>query len=127
MVYEKALARAIVSSEDALCEWAVLGSSVGESEGKVYVYALCKVSDPIGSAGSVPAVITLGEDGEIVKVVLPRDGAYYGDDLRAMFPNGVYEKVRAFGSGGFASEEHLDGRLKDGGLPLVVLSGTPMP
>lgn len=125
-MYEKALAKSIVSTEKALCEWAMLG----EDEGKVYVYALCKVEDPIGSAGSVPAVIYLGEDREIVKVVLPRGGISYGSDLRAMFPDGVYEKVRSIetdATGGFTSEEHLDVRLKNGGPPLVVEAGTPMP
>ena len=89
MIYEKALSSAIVKTDDGLCEWEILGKAGNE----VYVWALCKVRDPIGTAGSVPAVIQFGKNGEIEKIVFPRDGANYPKDIRELFPLDIQEEI----------------------------------
>ncbi len=98
MIYEKALSMAIVKTEDGLCEWETWGRSSNE----VYLWALCKVRGPIGTAGSVPAVIQLGANGAIVKVTIPRDGANYPEDIRRLFPLSIQNRIFAHN---FASAE----------------------
>jgi hypothetical protein len=48
-IYEKALSQSIGNTGNGLCEWEILGNSGNE----VYVWALCKVREPVGTAGSV--------------------------------------------------------------------------
>ncbi len=123
MEYEKALAKAVVNTEEALCEWRILG----QAEQEVYVWALCKVKAPIGSAGSVPAVIKLAENGEIEEVIIPRDGSYYPVDVRALFPSDIQEQVFHPALEGWAAGEHIAERLKTNGPPLIALQETPLP
>jgi hypothetical protein len=123
MVYQQALSKAIVNTHDGLCEWEILGTSGNE----VYVWALCKVRELIGSAGSVPAVIKLGENGEIEKVTIPRDGNFYPKDVQALFPAEIQEKVFHSDFNGSEAEKHIDERLKSNGPPLIVISGTLLP
>lgn len=124
MIYEKALSRAIVQKEDGLCEWEILGQSNDE----VYVWAYCKVREPIGTAASIPIVIQLGKNGEIEKVTIPRDGNNYPIDIRALFPEDVQQKIfphSVFDS--TAAKEHIDERLKSNGPPSIAISGTTLP
>ena len=123
MIYERALSKAIVNKEDGLCEWEIWGKSNHE----VYVWALCKVREPIGTAGSVPAVIHLGENGEIDNVVIPRDGEYYPKDIREMFPQDIQEKIFAFVFDGPKAENHIKERLLSNGPPLIDISGIHLP
>jgi len=123
MIYERALSKAIVNTDDGLCEWEIWGKSSHE----VYVWALCKVREPIGTAGSVPAIIQLGENGEIEKVIIPRNGVDYPIDIREMFPPDVQEKIFAFVFDGPKAEEHIDERMRSNGPPLIELSGIPLP
>lgn len=121
MEYEKALAKAVVNTEDALCEWEILGTSGNE----VYVWALCKVKAPIGSAGSVPAVIKLAENRKIEEVIIPRDGSYYPVDVKALFPADIQEQIFNPTFDGPAAEKHIDERLKTNGPPFIALQETP--
>ena len=89
-MYEDALLKATVRNEDGLCEWEIMGVS----NKQVYVWALCKVRGPVGTAMSVPAVIYLEENGVIEKVVIPRDG-HYGEDIIALFPPEIQNKIFA--------------------------------
>lgn len=123
-IYERALAKAVVNKDDGLCEWEILG----ESGNEVYVWALCKVREPIGSAGSVPAVIQLGENGEIDQVIIPRDGNYYPVDVQALFPAEI--QARGLSNSPFngaLAENHIDERMKSNGPPFIAISGTPLP
>ncbi|MEW5869737.1 MAG: membrane lipoprotein lipid attachment site-containing protein [Chloroflexota bacterium] len=122
-LYEAALLEATIKREDGLCEWTIMGVSGNE----VYVYTLCQATGRIKTAMSVPAVIYLGESGEIENVVIPRDGIYYGEDIRALFPKDVQEKIFARDVDGPRRKEHLDDRMINGGPPLIVVLGTPMP
>lgn len=75
----------------------------------------------------MPAVIYLGESGDIEKVIIPRDGTNYGVDIRALFPNDVQEKINALDVDGLIRMEHLEYRILNSGPPLIVVLGTPMP
>jgi len=123
MLYERALSKAVVNQDDGLCEWEILGKSGNE----VYVWAECRVMEPIGTAGSGPAVIYLGENGGIEKVTIPRDGNYNPVDIQALFPTDIQEKVFHSSFDGPAADRHIDERLKSNGPPIIVLSGTPLP
>jgi hypothetical protein len=123
VMYERALSKAVVKTSDGLCEWEILGMS----ELKVYVWAECRVREPIGSAGSVPAVIQLAKNGEIEEVIVPRDGMDYSIDVQALFPYEIQEKVFNPTFDGPAAEAHIDERLKTNGPPFIVIDGTPLP
>jgi hypothetical protein len=120
--YEAALLKATILREDGLCEWTILGVSGNE----VYVYALCKATGQIKTAASVPAVIYLNESGVIEKVVIPRDGMT-GIDIRTLFPKEIQDMIYAGNAYGPSTAEHLEDRMINGGPPLIVVLGTPMP
>ena len=122
-IYESALAKAIVNSEDAMCEWEIWGVSSRE----VYVWTVCKVRGPIGTAGSVPAVIYLGENGEILEIETPDDGTGYGPSIRKLFPLEVQNKIFAHQFDAPAAGDRIDERMRTNGPPLIAISGTPLP
>jgi len=122
VLYEQALSQAILPSE-GLCEWEILGVAARE----VYVFTLCKVRAPIGSAAFGPAVIYLAENGSIEKVTIPRDGTYYGVDIEALFPADIRDKAYQPDMDGPKAEAHIMERLKTNGPPLIALAGTPLP
>lgn len=121
--YESALAKAILPKEyRGLCEWEILGRQKNE----VYVWAIC-ASSPAGAKGSVPAVIILGDDGNIQEVKIPGDGMDYSRDIRKLFPPEIQGKVFDFHSH-LATEESFEKRFTDRTLPpQIVISGTPLP
>lgn len=124
-LYEAALLDATIHKKEneGLCEWTILGITGNE----VYVYTLCQATGRIKTAASMPAVIYLGESGDIEKVIIPRDGIDSGVDIRALFPQDVQEKINTLDVDGPRRKEHLDARIINGGPPLIVVLGTPMP
>ena len=124
MEYEHALAVEIFWTSDAICEWEILGQNKQE----VYVWAMCEITNlEIGSAGSVPAVIHLGEDGSIEKVQTPGSGTQYEIDIRKMFPPELHQKIFDQSLDTDKLWAHLELRQKNPGPPLIVLSGVPLP
>lgn len=132
--YEDALSKVLLgiayppeSAGIGLCEWAILG----HSDQEVYVWAECQVaSTALGTAGSCPAVIRLLPDGKIGNVVIPRDGADYGPDIRKLFPLDVQERINHLASyfDPPAAMEHIDLRRADRTIPpMIVAAGTPLP
>ncbi len=91
------------------------------------MWAECKVRNPIGTAGSVPAVVHLSENGKIEKVVIPRDGDSYPLDIRTLFPPNVQKKIFAFEIDAPKAEKHISERMSSNGAPLIDISGTPLP
>jgi hypothetical protein len=123
-LYEAALLEATIGEDkEGLCEWTILGVTGNE----VYVYTLCQATGRIKTAMSVPAAIYLSESGEIENIIIPRDGMHYGDDIRALFPEDVQDTIFARDVDGPRRKEHLEGRIINGGPPLIVVLGTPMP
>jgi hypothetical protein len=123
MEYEKALSKAVVNTDDAFCEWEILGTSGDE----VYVWTLCKVKEPIGTAGSGPVVIQLGDGGKIEKVTLPRDGNFYPQDIQILFPKDIQNKIFHSAFNVEDAEKHIDERLINNGPPLIAIEETPLP
>ena len=71
-------------------------------EGKKYLWALCQEyyleqgSLKLGSGVSLPVALRIREqDGhyEVIDHLVPRDGAYYGPDVRATFPQSTWAQV----------------------------------
>ncbi len=91
--YEIALVRAILPATlaNGVCDWEVLGHSGQE----VYVWAFCAAQQPGAdiAAASVPAVLSLADDGHTVTARIPRDGSYYPGDVQALFPVAVQQMV----------------------------------
>jgi hypothetical protein len=121
-LYEAALLEATIKME-GLCEWVILGVSGNE----VYVYTLCQATGPRKTAMSVPAVVYLSENGTIEDVVIPRPGADYPKDVESLFPPDIQETIFAGDAYGPRTAEHLDDRIINGGPPLIIVKGTPMP
>lgn len=128
--YENALAGKLLPSvplEKVLCEW----EFSGQSDRKVYVWAVCKATDPVTEiskfffpVASVPAVIYLGADDAVQNVEIPEYGSNYLSDLRSMFPLEVQERIPDIAK----MEDHLVWRrTHPEEPPLVVLSATPAP
>lgn len=119
--YQSGLAGAFLPKETGvLCEWDLLG----QQRDRAYLWVMCYTE---WRSHSAPAVVQLGTDGQIEKVILPREGSYYSEDVRMLFPPEVQQKLLEdrFGStdGAYART-----RLKDPSLPpLIVVSGTPLP
>lgn len=125
VLYENALSKAFVGSEGGLCEWTIYG--VSDSKKEVYVWAFCQVQAAWGRAGAGPAVIYLEENGDIARVVIPRDGTLYGEDIRDMFPPEIKERIDAFDFPAQEAKDHMDLRRTETAVPLIVASGTSMP
>lgn len=87
---EHALADRVHWESNALCEW----EEAGQTSQAIYVWAYCQsvVND---SAVSAPAVIHIGSDGHVQSVDMPRDGTYYGPDVRVLFPPDIQQRIFA--------------------------------
>lgn len=122
--YENALSDAIVH-EKGMCEWEILGH-VGQ---EVYVWAVCQIeSSKQGTAGSVPAVIYLAANGNIEKVVLPRDGVDYSTDIKNLFPSDVQTLINSNSFDAKKAMEHIEARRQDSSvLPMIVEAGVTLP
>jgi hypothetical protein len=122
-IYEIALSKATLHKEDALSEWQILGRSNDE----VYVLTECQARGPVRTAVYGPVVIYLAGNGEIDKVVMPRDGNYYNNDIRNLFPSYLWDEIYGFSLDGPQARKHIDERMTSNAPPLIALSGTPLP
>lgn len=88
---EEKLATLFVNDSTAECGWEVLG----EADRETYLRAICQ--SPSGTAVSAPAVVywTKSETGtrRIRDVQMPRDGSFYGEDVRELFPPAVQKRI----------------------------------
>ncbi|ADU29121.1 hypothetical protein [Evansella cellulosilytica] len=63
-----------------------------------------------GSGMSVPIVLSVRKESQSTKIVshsLPRDGSYFTDDIKEMFPRHIQNKIFEYGS------EHISKLIKD--------------
>ncbi len=133
--YESALADAFLpppgEPSEGLCEWEILG----EGEQEIYVWAMCQVKvSATGALMSAPAVIYLGDDGEIEGVDCPGNyGSEYGVAVQRLFPEELHGRVC---SHDYDPEviwepdvmrEHINSRREHPEPPLIELSGPPSP
>ena len=87
---------------------------------QLFLWALCleyKLEQGVlqpGSGVSGPVMLQLEEQGElnIVSFSVPRDGAYYGPDIRAIFPRGTWDQILPRGKDGTARHNERVGRLQ---------------
>lgn len=125
--YEEALLRATLPGQTqvvyGLCEWTLLGASKRE----VYVWALCKQYSEHGASISTPAVIVLDVQGNIHEVKIPGPDSQFSKDVHSWFPKDVIDKIAAYQTHDSINGEFLRNREKNGGPPLIVVLGTPLP
>ncbi len=90
---ESALASQLIDDPTSLCEWQVWGQVAQE----MYLWVVCESAR--GSAISAPAVVRIeqdeGGDWYVREVEVPRDGTFYGPDVRVLFPPDVQERIFA--------------------------------
>ena len=116
---EQVLAKAIMPFADwALCNWQVLGHNTKE----LYAWTLCQMVGGYESAASVPVVIKLDSAGHFQSVVLPRDGSYYGESIRGMFPVVLHERILNHKVDSNALQAGIASRRADLSLPPVILT-----
>ncbi len=124
-LYELALSKELLNTDAGLCEWEIWG----QSKSAVYVWALCISNQGIRTTASVPAVISLGSNGQIEDVIVPHSGMQYNDDIVKLFPKDLQAKVlvgqETFDGTNYVN--HIQERLASGGPPLIALSGTALP
>lgn len=106
-----------------MCEWELLGQSARQ----VYVWARCRLLDYRQTEMSVPAVIDLSENGDIQKVTIPENGVDWEKSIIALFPADIQKRIFARGPFPIADMDHIEFRKQNGGPPLIVILGTPMP
>jgi hypothetical protein len=80
------LGKTLVNDAKAWCEFEVWG----REENTLFVWALCEARS--GTAASVPAVIGIKGD-KAIGVKIPRDGGNYAQDVKALFPEAVQQRI----------------------------------
>jgi len=88
---ERELAELLVGDANGECGWEMLGEEGEET----YLWAVCEA--PSGTAVSAPAVLRWmrGDEGirELAEVKMPRDGSFFDEDVAALFPLPVQERI----------------------------------
>jgi hypothetical protein len=88
-------------SGEAYCAYELLNTDRG-SEGELYVWTLCQEyyleqgSLTEGSGVSLPVALqTQGNNNQIhiIGHLVPRDGSYYGPDVRTIFPKSTWPQI----------------------------------
>jgi hypothetical protein len=86
---------------EVVCAYEVLNAEQGE-EGKMYVWAMCleyyleQDELTLGSGISAPVALEIDQitdHYEIVGHVTPRDGTFFGQDVRASFPKSALSQI----------------------------------
>ena len=80
------LGKAFVNDAKAWCEFEVWG----REENALFVWALCEARS--GTAASTPAVVGIKDD-KAIGIKIPRDGANYSWDVKALFPEAVQNRI----------------------------------
>jgi hypothetical protein len=117
---ERALVSRVHWETNAICEWEVLGQTPQD----LYVWVVCQ-SIANDSAVSVPAAVHLGTDGRVARVDVPRDGSLYAQDVRALFPQDLHQRIFAHDVDANAMWARVAARRA--GLPPVTVTPTPQP
>lgn len=122
--YEAALSRAVLGTEDGLCEWEIYGVSGNE----VYIWVFCESRSVDGPGGSVAAVIYLEDNGEIGRIAFPSNHSVFSPELvRTLYPPDIQPTIFAEGFDIKAAETSMNARRTSDGPPLIVTQGTPLP
>ena len=124
--YQTELAKRLLSflpPAEVLCEWEILG----QSEQKVYVWAICEALGGGHGAGT-SVVIHLDADGAIKSVEKTGSGSKRISNIRKMFPPDIQEIILNSLMNYRQLSDHLEWRQEHSAEPpLIVFSATPMP
>lgn len=86
---------------DVYCAYELLDAGRA-TQGKLYIWALCQEYDveqgslKTGSGISLPVALQIQEKNgltEIIGHLVPRDGEYYGPDVRSIFPRSSWPQI----------------------------------
>jgi hypothetical protein len=80
------LGKVFVNDAKAWCEFEVWG----REENTLFVWALCEARS--GVTVSAAAVVGIKGD-KAITVKVPRDGSYYAQDVKALFPEAVQRRI----------------------------------
>jgi hypothetical protein len=80
------LGKTFVNDAKAWCEFEVWG----RDSNTLFVWALCEARS--GTAASAPAVVGIKDD-KAISVKIPRDGGNYSQDVKALFPEAVQQRI----------------------------------
>ena len=92
----------------AYCAYQMLPAEQGK-DGYLYLWAFCQEyyleegSLTEGSGISVPVALQIEQENLQIKIVghlLPRDGTYYGPDVRSIFPKSAWQDIMPGNEGG---------------------------
>ena len=93
---------AVAFGGKVFCAYNVLGTQQQEEITTLYLWTLCQEFYQEqqqlrkGTGVSVPVSVTLenkGDSRQIIEYTIPRDGSYYGEDIKAIFPQSVWPKI----------------------------------
>jgi hypothetical protein len=133
--YETALANEIMyyyisKGNEIICEWEL----IGQNEKEMYIWTICSTSAPLITDASedyypttsIPALIQLDDNGNVIEVKIPGN---YARDIRKLFPVDVQEIIFHHQRLDIKSlQEHLQTRRKDpDSPPLIVEAATNIP
>jgi hypothetical protein len=127
---ESALATRFLNDPTGLCEWEVWG----ETGQEIYLWAICQSAE--GAGVSAPAVVHMAQDESgvwrIREVEMPRDGTFYGEDVRVLFPRNVQTRILAHDFDADAAWARIEARRDQINrraiqVTLGVFSGRPDP
>jgi hypothetical protein len=110
--FEQELGRAVLTPllANRVCDWSVLGRNGND----IYVWAYCAAFNPAPTinAASMPAVLRVSENNMAVGALVPREGAYYSEDVAALFPAEIQPLVLSQTPGTAAPELVRHARLR---------------
>ena len=101
------------------CAYEPLNAQQG-AEGEIYLWALCleyyleQESLVPGSGISVPVALRIQEKNghhEVIDHLVPRDGTYYGPDVRAIFPPSAWSQIYGYRGSELEKDAEMKARL----------------
>jgi len=102
-----------------LCEWEVYG----QRDAHVYLWALCEADEVHNGTGvSAPAVLHLGQNGEVEGVESPGDGTLYGPYVQRLFQPDAQERIFAHDFDVKTAERNIARRRQDPSIPPLAAS-----
>ena len=104
---------------EVFCAYEPLNAEQG-AEGKIYLWALCleyyleQGSLIPGSGVSSPVALRIQEKNghyEVIGHLVPRDGTYYGPDVRAVFPQSAWSQIYYYRGSKLEEDTEMKARL----------------
>ncbi|WNF38379.1 hypothetical protein RJD24_08145 [Bacillaceae bacterium IKA-2] len=94
-----------------------------KNKGEIYLWALIEKyykkgkNTEMGSGMSVPIVLSVSEHNDSLEILshsLPRDGSYYSEDIKELFPKKIQDKILGYSSNHIGDLiEELENKVKE--------------